>query len=537
MGEHYSASHFALLSAILHSESDDPKYLQHALDAFEFHRHTSADEYRFSEWMYHWDFQNYALIEAYARLQGSLSPESKQQWQACLKNWRSNARNKLSNWAAMRALALLHRHVLFGSRWDKLGFYRNKTVALKGEQKNGCLDDERGLSRPIQYHVYSAALLHRMFLLNGDPRIGQKFLKSLEFFCAFVDPDGDFNYWGRGQEQIFGYGAAIYALTAAARMTGDDQYEELARKVFAFLMGFQNEGHFPLVLNAHEDHERFGWYDYHHTTVYNAFLGAWLGLAHESQSANNGKAFAVKPELPRRKDSQFAFLKNDNFFVGVASGLAHYATEPGLTPCHLWVRNFGWVYSCPGGATAAAFGKFYGDKNSLLNFLAPIAVDQSGRLYCPAGRQGVIRHCSENQIICSLDYAAFRVNREIDLFDAEIRIQDEILFEENLDCRELRLVNFPLVVDKFQHELGKRDLLIHFENNHLLFHCDIKFSDSRLEALETAKTAKGYTRFFAMRVKDVQISKGVKFYADIQLKLGTVGSMIPGKSEFEVAST
>ena len=63
-----------------------------------------------------------------------------------------------------------------------------------------------------------------MYLLNGQDKIARKFLNGIEFFMPFVDPDGDFNYWGRGHGQIFGHGAAIYALLAAANLTGDVKY-------------------------------------------------------------------------------------------------------------------------------------------------------------------------------------------------------------------------------------------------------------------------------------------------------------------------
>ena len=107
-------------------------------------------------------------------------------------------------------------------------------------------------------------------------------IKGIDYFLRFVDPDGCFNYTGRGQEQIFGYASAIYVLEAALKVNPSKMkiYQTALNRIWEyFLSFFKPEGYFPLVLNSHADEERYGWYDYHHLTVYNGFTGVWLGLA------------------------------------------------------------------------------------------------------------------------------------------------------------------------------------------------------------------------------------------------------------------
>jgi hypothetical protein len=508
MGEHYSTSHFALLSAVLYNQSHDREYLEQAKQAFEFHLHTSPEEYAFSDWMYHWDFQNYALIECYARLKEQLDGETRKSWERYLRNWTTNQKNPLSNWAAMRALAYLQRYKMFDSSADWLMSQYNLFLALKGEQKDGCFDDEKNVSRPIQYHIYTAALLHRMFLLNGSQRLARKFLQGVEFFMPFIDPDGDFNYWGRGHGQIFGYGAAIYVLTAAAKLTSNKKYQQVARKVFDYLMRFECNDHFPLVLNDHADEERMGWYDYHHTTVYNAFLGVWLALAYELEK-HDRKNFAIKKAEPVSiKHPNFAFLSNSNFYIAVGKGMPRYSSEAGASPCHIWVKNIGWLFSAPGGPTPDRFGKRTADPNILKNLIAPIIFTQDNKWITPVGMKNEILNWSKNKIVCSADYQVCQIGRHINLQKDRFEIHDEIAFTEDIACREFRLFNFPIVIDKFNFEAEGKRVRLDFNDGSLFLLCEVEPCAKKLEALETLRTVKGLAQVVAMRLVDVHIKKG-----------------------------
>ncbi len=306
-GEHYSTSHFALLSAILHRETGEKRFLDNARQAIDFHLRTSPNEYApFSEWMYHWDFQNYAFVLTYRLLQEYLNERDRERWKTGLLGWQTNHYNKLTNWAGMRAWAYAERHELFGKFADRMRSIWNLRTVERACQGDGCFDDNPGLSRPIQYHIFTIAILHRMLLLKDSPKMRHCFLAGVDYFTPFIDPDGDFNYIGRGQEQIFGYGSAIYALEAAALETGKSEYREQAERMFDYLLRYHKGNFFPLVLNDQPDEKRSGWYDYHHSTVYNAHLAVWLGLAHLlNSSAKQNKKIGASPKTANRSDASF----------------------------------------------------------------------------------------------------------------------------------------------------------------------------------------------------------------------------------------
>ncbi len=518
-GEHYATSHFALLSAILFNINKQPHFLDKATQAFEFHLYTCKDEYRLSNWMYHWDFQNYALIECYRRLKDHVAEDIKQHWQQALKQWRSNHRNKLTNWAAMRALSHVQRYQTFGNWLDLFRYKRNEMLIYKAEHRNGCFDDELNVSRSIQYHIYTVALLHRLYLSTQRKRHAQSFLRGVEFLLKFVDPDGDFNYWGRGQEQVFGYGAAVYALTAAANLTGERRYEQVADKVYDYLLQFKRGDHFPLVLNDHEDAKRVGWRDYHHTTVYNAFLAVWLGFAEELrrskiQSINVANAFE-KPDLT---ETDFAFLRNENFFVALGSGLSHYASEMGLSPCHIWVKDLGAIYSCPGGAMRETFGKFYGDGLAEKNCLAPLAVNYDGTLYSPANKTGKIDKCTQDSIDCFLDYGIFEVHRRMAISSAVLQITDEIVFKQECAFEEFRVFNLPIVLNRFRFEIQDEELVISGAKRTLCIKCDASESRAMFELLEIIKTAKGRARIISRISRNLRVASGDRLTATTTIK-------------------
>ncbi|HEX9655240.1 MAG TPA: hypothetical protein VGA99_16170 [bacterium] len=510
MGEHYSASHFALLSAILYEQTGERQYLDHATKAFQFHQHTSPDEYALSQWMYHWDFQNYALIECYRRLEQHLEREMKESWAHCLQNWKTNQNNHLANWAAMRALAYLQRYRLFGSRFDWVMSKYNYFAALRGEQPDGGFDDEHNVSRPIQYHIYTVALLHRLYLLNPSPKLAQKFLRGVDFFLPFIDPDGDFNYWGRGHAQIFGFGTAIYALTAAAHLTGLVKYQEAAQRVFGYLITFLDHEHFTLVLNTHADRERMGWYDYHHTTVYNAFLGVWLALAYELTRQPRAEAIAIRP-YRQKKSRNFVFLSNHNFFVAFGKGLPHYSSETGLSPCHLWIRDAGWVFSCPGGATASSFGQRFGDANVQKNLFAPIFVDNEDNLFSPVGCRDTIASHSESEAHISTDLGICTIDRRINLSDDALEVRDTIVFKRNDKLREVRFFNFPVLVDKFAYELNEGQLWLRCRDSRPGLICEVEENVIALEAVERIRTAKGVAEVVAARLVDREVKAGATY--------------------------
>ncbi len=507
-GEHYGASHFALLSAILFAETHEPNYLDCARRAIDFHLRTSPSEYRpMSEWMYHWDFQNYAFCLTYRLLQEHLSAEDRMRWQQGLKNWKTNHRNKLTNWAAMRAWAFAERRDLLGTILDSPKVDWNLRYVAKARSSDGCFDDNHNLSRPIQYHIFTVAILHRIHLLRPDARLKRWVADGIEYFLPFVDPDGDFNYLGRGHEQIFGYGAAIYALEAGQQENLDPSLGSLAGKLCDYLMQFQRGDHFPLVLNDRQDEERAGWYDYHHLTVYNAFLGAWLGLAHLLRTPRQAK----QPVVPVKstwisEPTQTAIYSKPEYFAAFYGGLPEYLCEGGITPHHLWWKDVGCIFSCPGGPTPDRFGKnSYGNER---NFFAPIAKNGVGWIAPANGTRSEFLP-DDDALTMTYDCGLYTLTRKVRFAEDAIAFEDEVEFLRDVKFEEFRLFNLPIETNKLRVQtLSPEKVQLSGRGSCLA----IEFQGDVLpvEQLEFIESAKGQVQTLAKRLLDFSANAGDK---------------------------
>jgi hypothetical protein len=504
-----------LLSAILFQIYGDSDYLEQAKAAVEFHLRTSPTEYRpMSEWMYHWDFQNYALALTFRILRDHLPPDALIRWKKGLAGWRTNHRNKLTNWAGMRAWAHAERYDLLGGFMDKLRRARNLKDVKKARNADGCFDDNPGLSRPIQYHIFTVAIVHRIYLLTRDPELKRWFDEGVSYFLPFIDPDGSFNYVGRGHEQIFGYGSAIYALEAACHENGDETALAGAQEMMDYLLQFKKDRHFPLVLNDCPDEKRPGWYDYHHLTVYNAFLGVWLALAHLISTGRVSARSVHREYKWFSKPTNTLVYSGRNYFAAFYGGLSEYLSEPGVTPQHLWWKDLGVVFSCPGGPTPDRFGERCPDRSET-NMMAPIAKNAT-RWYVPAFKQAAHFDCQDNQLLISFDYGPFSVDRQVRFKNDSIDFEDAIRFKQDKAYEDFRFFNMPVLLSRFEilaecrqkAVLQTRDggLTITFDDNTIPF-----------ELGETICSAKGNVRSLMKRRVNYNARSGNEFIVKFSL--------------------
>jgi len=505
-GEHYGTTHFALLSAILFHESGEEFYLQRCRSAIAFHLRTSPAEYQpMSEWMYHWDFQNYAFALTYRLLKEHLPVAERQRWETGLACWKTNHKNTLTNWAGMRAWAFAERHTVRPQLFDSAKIWWNLRYLKAARSEDGCFDDNRGLSRPIQYHIFTVALLHRLYMLTQSDKLKRWFDAGIDYFLPFVDPEGCFNYLGRGHEQIFGYGAAIYALEAASKENGDERAREKARQLFDYLLRFKKGDHFPLVLNDRSDDERPGWYDYHHLTVYNAFLGVWLGLTHLLRNPERAVETHSSTYSWISEPTQTVIVSRKNYFLNFYGGLPEYMSEGGITPHHLWWSGFGALFSCPGGPTPDRFG-LKTPPGAEKNFFAPIAKN-STNWFVPAQSKCKRFEYEGETLTMVYDYGPFSVERKVDFSEEQVRFEDVFSFSENKTYEDFRFFNWPLpdpgVEVSFRHAeaislvRGGSTLLLTFADKGL-----------PLEFGEELLSAKGHIRTITKRERDFQAVAG-----------------------------
>ena len=226
------------------------------------------------------EFVTYALLHCRESLgQGPV--------EALLRRIKPGARHS-ANWMLLRAACDLRQRRPMPS----LLAMAEGRAALLRYGRHGLICDRPGV-RSLSYHAFCGGLLADIWEQRGFRWAGRAAVRAARFAAQFVLPNGDALYLGRGQQQIFGYGALLYLLEAAARMTGESEFADLADRVFWRLTSFQRrDGSFPLVLREGEEPEpwqpeasRPGWYSYNAYGDYLPFLGCMLLKAAEAEPA------------------------------------------------------------------------------------------------------------------------------------------------------------------------------------------------------------------------------------------------------------
>lgn len=510
LGEQYSATHFALLSALLFRNTNDFTYLKSAKLAIEFHIRTSKDEYRFGDGGYPWDFNNYAFLETHRLLNEVLSLEERKTWKKSIKSMKTN-RYLVTNWFAMRAYSYLLRYKLFGSIIDYLKYKENLFFVNWAQLKDGCFEDLKWRSAPIQYHAFTLTILHRIYQITKDKTLKERFLRGVNYLKYFIDPDGDFNFKGRGQEQIFGYGAAIYVFEAAKKIdpANQEEYQYLLNKVCEYLLRFVNEeGHFPLVLNAHNDSEKMGWYDYHHLTVYNAFLGAWLALSSMISKSDVEAKKKNYDGITFFQPSQTLIVRFPSYYAVFSGGGTVYLSDCGLVPHNLWVKDCGWFSPTPGGPSQNLFGKINKVEHVEKNFFAPLAKDSDGRWIIPALKKGTITKLEDKIYKISLNYGPYIVEREVCFGTKEIAFEDQIHFKKDKTYQEFRYFNMPVSTEKYTVDVYDNHAEFKYHDEiKIILRLDLIAHYGDLECLEKIKTSRGYARILCIRAMEEEFDK------------------------------
>jgi hypothetical protein len=221
----------------------------------------------------HGEFNAYALLHLRGREPARADP--------LLRRVRLDGRHS-ANWMLLRAVCRA-----MPGPWHSPARARLEARAALLRYGRGALIHDRAGVRSFTYHAFCGALLADLARLTGDRGAGAAAVRAAEFLRPFVLPNGDTLYLGRGQEQIFGYGALLSLLEAAAQLSGEAEYRACADRVFAYLLRFRREdGSFPLVLQEGEPREpwepdasRPGWYTYNRYADYLPFLGWFLWKA------------------------------------------------------------------------------------------------------------------------------------------------------------------------------------------------------------------------------------------------------------------
>lgn len=463
---HYATSHFSLGAALRHRRTGGIEPLEAALKGLRFTA-DCATSLHSRDPQYHWDFKNFAFEEALNSLSGIKIGDL----ESAHKKFKKS-RTIATNWFAMRSVywSLLYSRT-------KHPCYAAKSIfqllpVLPQIHSDGSIDDFAWTSRPIQYSAYTAATLHRHKLLPHwfkDRLIS----RAAYFISAHVLPDGSFNYRGRGHEQIFGYAAATYCLLAALTInTTSNLCAEIARSLYLLtnrMSAYREQGGLlPLVLGDKGLPSRWGYYDYHYLSVYNAFLFAWLELTLTLWDNSPRK----QDPLPRAHDLQHApkfhiFSPSGTYIhqaacytISMARGESRYPADAGITPHALWVQGFGMLFSCPGGPPTSRHGRKHRLGETSSNFVAPLfkPAGETEWLGPSMGKPGRLTRTGGHELTCSYKNRAIKYKRVLRLMQDSIHINDTIVFTKKL-VGILAIFNFP-ISDTLHTRLEKNILYV-----------------------------------------------------------------------------
>jgi hypothetical protein len=271
----YGNAFYGLVCSLHYKKTNNLIWKERALKAITAELDIIDKRYYIKKGVFRWEFKNYALINSYILLKDEIDINLRERFRKTVKSW-LNLDSYQTNWLAMRALNYRLRYLEFNKKSDLIRSNIDLKLTLNKQTKEGFFPDELG-NNSFQYHAYVTALLFQYYRLTEDKTVKSRFLKGVDCISYFIDPKGDFNYFGRGKYQIFGYASLIYALAGAYELTNDSKYLKNAKIVFNYLDRFEG---YPIVLGKDES-KKEGWYGYNNKSDYLGFAAVYLFYASE----------------------------------------------------------------------------------------------------------------------------------------------------------------------------------------------------------------------------------------------------------------
>lgn len=289
---------------------------------------SSYDKLNKSDSQFHWEFNNYALLDYYQ----NSNDESIKKYLEPL-NFKNTP---VTNWTLLRSIVRLMANID-----KKLAIQEAKEKIEKFQLRSGLILDAKN-DKSFQYHCFSMAMIGGIYEHTQDDYFKTSFLKGVEFIRNFILLNGETLYIGRGQNQSFGYGALIYILSLAYKMIEDKTLLGDIEKVTTFLLQHQREnGSFPLVMNGVEktipkvidmqDEEFVGWYPYNNYFDYLLFMGFFIAKAEEVLRSLDTSKIKYRNQKEYRDDNFIKIVKPN--YEAVLSKTGGYWTNDMPIPC------------------------------------------------------------------------------------------------------------------------------------------------------------------------------------------------------------
>lgn len=379
---------------------------------------------------YHWEFNNYALYRLHLRTR---DPEILE-----LVKGAKFRGNNVTNWILLRAVCRLHRNI----SQDKVLAYIELRKAMNRQKEGFFLDDKS--SKSFQYHCFSTALMADAFILTKNQSYKRSFLEGVNFINKFIMPNGNVLYVGRGQEQIFGYGALIFILEYAYTLTQNSVFKDSAQRVLSYLLRFcREDGSFPLVLRDKEvdypatidvsDRKYLGWYAYNNYFDYLPFLGYYLIKAHEIHSSGVHATDACDEESCNTYNTKnIKYLKD--YIIYTSDKYKAVVSKPG----GYWTNDLPFPYICYNNESIfPCYGgeQFVDSIYSIEQIPLPFGKTPTRWLYFREMKYKLIK----KRLVAESKYLKY--SREFNFRRDAFDIHDKIKFTRNIDFEEFYPIN------------------------------------------------------------------------------------------------
>ena len=335
----YTTDFFAWLCALLYEQGFGDHWLDRAIRSCQAALDCIADWTRHSPHLnrlnFHWEFKNLALLNVEYLIGDRLPKPLAGRLRQTLLNWH-DLNIDSANWTAMRMLAYEMRYIRFRHAADRWRSQLELKLVLTMQTPEGFFPDTPH-SHSMQYHAYVLSLLALYHRLTNDTRVRNALLRGIRFVADFINPAGDFNYYGRGQRQLFGYASMILALREAGRLCDHPaeagRYYSLCERILLFVRERRGpDGVFPLVLNHSNEH--WGWYDYNRPGDYLAFCGVWFLLAATVLEKKSAVSYEKQVYTRCYPELGLAVAARPDWFAAFSAGGDDLSEPVGLI--HLW---------------------------------------------------------------------------------------------------------------------------------------------------------------------------------------------------------
>lgn len=444
LGDHYSTSFYFLAYILLNQTNSTLSISDASLNqAYDFVKKYTF-RFPYGDWQMHRDFNNLALSIAGYVLEKENSFNNKINIRHLFPQ-----RNNTGNWVGMKSVTFtINKKKYKFSVYNKVlsKYYTRKF--LKYLDNEGCFHDVINDSYPIQYHAYSTVLLYLLYHFSENEEYKRLFIKSTDYLLSFMSFQGDFNYVGRGHKQIFGYASFYFVMNAAFHITKNLKYLKYLSHNINYLkkMNFSSY-HLSLLQNGLPDLRENGWFDYHHTSVYNSFFAAIVLFSDYlfDDNLTNTKLEKInyyelyKPKISFLQTS--IVLRNEFWMLQFGRAGEKYISDISFTP-NLISNNKEELFSSPIGPTSERYGKQFKYQNEAKRNLFSPLIGES-KLTWPYNTRMYYK-LNGNKLIIESKNDLFYVKREVLLEGNELTFIDEI----KIFSQRINVIPFNLSLNK-----------------------------------------------------------------------------------------